>query len=58
MSARASLEFFLFSLGLQLFTKIKKRPDFDSLTETILINNLRSKQNKKIPEHSLVDTVK
>ena len=56
MSTKVSLGFFLSCLDLQLFTKIKK--DLTSLTETIFINNSRSKQNKRNPEHSFVDTVK
>ena len=37
---------FLFCLDLELFAKIK-RPGFYTLTETRLIYNSRSKQNKK-----------
>ena len=37
----------LFCLDLELFSKIKKRPDFYTLDFYIFINNSRSKQNKK-----------
>ena len=43
--------FFLFCLELELFAKIKKGPGFYPLTGTRFINNSRSKQNKKNPEH-------
>ena len=38
--------------------KNKKRPGFYTLTETVFINNSRSKQNKKNSEHYFVDIVK
>ena len=50
--------FFIFCLDLEIFSKIKKRPGFYALTETILINNSRSKQKKKDPKHPFVGTVK
>ena len=50
--------FFLFCLDLELFSKIKKRPDFFTLVLYIFINNSRYKQNKKNPEQPFVDIVK
>ena len=38
--------------------KNKKRPGFFTLAFSIFINNSRSKQNKKNPEHLFVDIVK
>ena len=48
---------FLFCLDRELFAKIKKIPGFYTIVSYIFINNSRSKQNKKNPEHPLVDIV-
>ena len=50
--------FFLFCLDLELFAKIKKRPGFYRVVFYIFVDNSRSKQNKKDPEHAFVDIVK
>ena len=50
MSTKGCPGFVLFCLDLELFPKIKK-PGFYTLILYIFINNLRSKQNKKNPEH-------
>ena len=55
MSKKWRVQFFLFCLELELFAKIKRIPDFYTLTETSFINNSRSKQNIKNPKHSFVD---
>ena len=46
---------FLFYVDLELLAKIKKRPGFYTLKKTRFINNSRSKQDEKNPEHSFVD---
>ena len=61
MSTKEYLGFFLLSLHLESFAKIKK--DLVLLTHGnqafhIFINSSRSKQNKKNPEHPFVDIVK
>ena len=52
-------DFFLFCLDLDLFARIKKdMVSFCTLTEIRFVNNSRSKQNKKNPEHRFIDIVK
>ena len=54
MSAKACVGFFFFCLDLQLFVKIKK--DMVSTHSFFtLINNSRSKQNKRNPAHPFAD---
>ena len=48
---------FLIFLDLELFAKIK-RPGFYTLVFYIFINNSRSKQNLKNPEHHFLDVIK
>ena len=48
---------FLFCLDLELFAKIEKTWFLHTFFY-IFINNSRSKQNKKNPEHSFVDIIK
>ena len=55
MSTKGCVGYFLFSLKLELFAKIKKTLGFFTLTETRLINNSRSEQNKKNPTHLFED---
>ena len=47
-------DFLKICLELELICKNLKRPGFYTLTETRFINNSRSTQNKKNPEHSFV----
>ena len=55
MSTKGCLGFFLFCLDLELFAK---RPGFYALAFYIFINNSRSKQNWKNPEHPFLGIVK
>ena len=50
-------DFFLFCLDLELFAKIEKTW-FQHIRFYIFINNSRSKQYKKNPEHLFLDIVK
>ena len=50
--------FFLFCLDLELFANVKKIPGFYTLLFNIFIDNSRSKQNKKNPEHRFLDIIK
>ena len=54
MSTRGCSGFFKICLELELICKNLKRRGFYTLTETRFINNSRSTQNKKNPEHSFV----
>ena len=58
MSTNGCSGLFLFSLDLELFEKNLKSPGFYKLVFYIFVNNSRSKQNKKNPEHPFVDIVK
>ena len=49
--------FFYFDQILSYLQKLK-RPSFNALAFYIFINNSRSKQNEKNPEHSFLDIVK
>ena len=57
MPTTGSVEFFLFYLDLELFTKIKKDLVSKHYFYTF-INNLKSKQNLKNPTHAFVDIIK
>ena len=52
MSTKMFLGFSIFCLELELLAKMKKRSRYYTFTETRLISNSRSKQDKKYPEHS------
>ena len=54
MSTKACVGFFKFCLDRDLFAKIKKTWFLHTLL-CIFINDSRSKQNKKVPEHPFVD---
>ena len=58
MSTKGRSEFFLFCLDLELFKKVKKDLVFAHPFFYIFINNSRSKQNTKNPEHPFVDIAK
>ena len=58
MSTKGCSGFFWFCLDLELYLQKLKRPGLYTFVFQIFINNSKSKQNKKNPEHPFVDIIK